>query len=382
MRLLVVTPYYPPEGGGLERYAEAMSGRMAAHGHDVRVLACTRGDTGEEGREGVLVKRHHARWSIGNAPIDPTLAGRIRDEIRTLGADAVWAHAPVPFPAEMAARAAGQEEVPFVLTYHSGRLRGSTVIRDALATLARVTTERHMIDRADRVIAVSPFVRDNALARHPRPVPVIPPGVDLDRLGPGPVVDPAEILFVAPLDTSYRWKGIDVLWDAYLRVRETLPTARLRLVGTGDRVEEFQERADACDGHVELAGRLGEEELVMAYQRAGVVVLPSTTDAEAFGMVLAEANACGRPVIGSRVGGIPDFVRDGHNGLLAEPGDADDLAKAILRIIQDPALGDDLGRRGRLLVEEHHDWDRLALRTEEVLESAVVESRSRVRPHV
>ena len=373
MRVLAVTPYFPPEGGGLERYAQAMLERMAAHGHEVHVVTCTREGDHVDAENGVPVERHHARWSIGNAPVDPSFTAHVRAAIQARRPDVVWGHAPVPFPAEMAARAAEQEDVPFVLTYHSGRLRGSTVLRDMIASVARLTTERRMMARARQAIAVSPFVQDNAL-RHHHHVSVVMPGVDPSRLFPAGEVDHEEVLFVAPLDTSYKWKGVDVLWDAYHEALDAVPTAKLRLVGAGDRLEEFRRKAEASPGHIDVAGRLDDDELVGAYRRAAVLVLPSTTNAEAFGMVLAEANACGRPVIGSRIGGIPDFIEHGVNGILTKPNDAGALARAMLRVLEDPKDGDRLGARGRERVLRRHDWDRLARRTEAVLERAAAEA--------
>jgi len=178
-------------------------------------------------------------------------------------------------------------------------------------------------------------------------------------------------LFVGPLSEPYRWKGIDVLWEAFALVRQRIPEARLRIVGHGDRFAEFQAKANALgNGAVELLGRLPDDALARQYQEATVTVLPSTTDAESFGMVLAEANACGRPVIGSRIGGIPDFVRDGDNGLLCHAADPYDLAERILMLFENPDMSHAMGARGRERVLREHAWDDLATRTEAILQDA------------
>lgn len=120
-----------------------------------------------------------------------------------------------------------------------------------------------------------------------------------------------------------------------------------------------------------FAGRLSHGALVRAYQAATVTTLPSTRPAEAFGLVLAEANACGRPVVGTRMGGIPDFVRHGENGLLVEPGDAAGLAEALLTVLRDPALAARLGAEGRRRVLAEHGWEGLVDRTEDALREAL-----------
>jgi glycosyltransferase involved in cell wall biosynthesis len=362
MRILAVTPYYPPDGGGLERYAHEMLARLARR-HEVTVLASGRApSTTVHG--GVRVHRHPPDLRLGNTPVDLGLRRRVARHVERERPDVVWAHSPVPFPAEMA-YLASRRRAPFALTYHAGRLRGSGALLNLAAALDRATLERRMVAGSAGLAAVSPYVRDNALASQRGRVHVIPPGVDGARFTPAPPPPGKDVLFVGPLDRSYRWKGLDVLLRAFPAVRGRHPEARLVLVGAGDRVPELRARA-ARDGLV-LLGRLPDADLPEAYRSCAVACLPSTTDAESFGMVLAEANACGRPVVASRVGGIPSFVRHGENGLLAPPGDAGALAQAINALLDDPGAARAMGARGRERVLRDHDWDRLALATERVL---------------
>ena len=287
----------------------------------------------------------------------------------------------MPFPAEMAYRAAHREGIPFVVTYHAGRLRGSSPVLGALAALDRSTFERTMLRGADGLIAVTPYVRDNALSRHRDRVAIVPPGVDHAAYTPlrgraAAGKSAAGILFVGPLDRSYRWKGLDVLWRAFQAVRRARPDATLTLVGRGDRAEEFR-RIAARDPAVIVKARLPDGGLVDEYRKAAVLALPSTTDAESFGMVLAEANACGTPVVASRVGGIPSFVRDGDNGWLVRPGDPQDLAARLLHVIEHPEEARILAEQGRRRVVAEHDWDDLARRTASVLEDAMARRAAR-----
>ncbi len=374
MRILAVTPYYHPEGGGLERYAHEILSRLAAQGHDVHAVSFTTHQAGRQTRAGVTVQRVDPLLCLGNTPIHPTFLGTVTDAIDRVQPDVVVAHTPVPFPAEMAYLAASKAQVPIVVTYHAGRLQGSTPWLDTLASLDRVTLEGRMLTGADQLIAVGPYVRDNALAGHREKVTVIPPGVDTDRFTPGGASDGpsggSNILFVGPLDTAYRWKGVDVLWEAFERVHRQIPEATLTLIGKGDRFDAFAKRAEPLGDAVRLLGRVPDDQLIAEYRDAAIAVLPSTTDAEAFGMVLAEANACGTPVVASDIGGIPDLVRDGDNGLLARPGDPDDLAGRLLQLLEDPAAADRMGQRGRARMVCDHDWDDLATATERVLAEA------------
>jgi glycosyltransferase involved in cell wall biosynthesis len=362
VRILAVTPYYAPEGGGLERYAHELLRRLARR-HEVAVLAAGSAP-GAAVHDGVLVERYAPLLRLGNTPLEPRLRRRVRRHLAREEPDVVWAHSPVPFPAEMA-YLASRGRAPFALTYHAGRLSGSSPLLGLAAALDRATLERRMVAGSAALMAVGPYVRDHALGRHRDRVRLVPPGVDAERFHPTQRRPSQDILFVGPLDRSYRWKGLDVLLRALPLVRAQVPDARLVLVGQGDRVPELRRRAG-----VVVRGRLGDGALAATYQACGVTCLPSTTDAESFGMVLAEANACGRPVVASSVGGIPDFVRDGDNGLLAAPGDARELARRLVEVLDDPAAAHAMGMRGRERVLREHDWDRLAQAAQDVLASA------------
>lgn len=373
MRILAIAPYYDPEGGGLERYAHCVLRRLARLGHEVTALTfSTQGEHRGE-LEGVHVQRVAPMLRVGNAPIHPRFRRRVQAAIRAAQPDVIVAHTPVPFPAEMAYQAARDAGIPFVVTYHAGRLRGSSPALNAMAALDRATFERQMLKGAARLVAVTPYVRDHALHGHEDRTDVVAPGVDHYRFTPygkeGERRRPHDVLFVGPLDRRYRWKGVDVLLKAMRLVREQVPDATLTLVGDGDRREAFERIARREGPTLRVLGRLSDDDLIDEYRRAAVTVLPSTSDAESFGMVLAEANACACPVIGSAIGGIPNFVRDGDNGLLAKPGDAEDLARAILQVLGDPQAAAAMGWRGRARVEREHDWDEQARATERVLRS-------------
>ncbi|MHB1261992.1 MAG: glycosyltransferase family 4 protein [Thermoplasmatota archaeon] len=371
MRILAITPYYAPEGGGLERYVRAILSALALRGHEIEAMAFTRTGLADAHADGVHVQRTPASLCLGNTPLHAGFHSRVARRIRESKPDLVVAHTPVPFPAEMAYLAARRAGVPFVATYHAGKLRGSSPGLGALAALDRATFERSMIAGSTGLIAVGPYVRDHALARAKGRVELVPPGVDTAWFNSPEPAQGNGILLAAPLSRSYRWKGADVLLRAFRRVRKRLPDATLSLVGGGDRLEEFRRLATPSSG-IRVLGRVDEPALRDEYRRAAVVALPSTTDAESFGMALAEANACGRPVVGSAIGGIPDFVRPGDNGLLARPGDEHDLAAKLVEVLSDRGAAGEMGARGLARVTREHAWDALALRTERIFERAVV----------
>jgi len=141
-------------------------------------------------------------------------------------------------------------------------------------------------------------------------------------------------------------------------VAMSVPDARIVLVGDGDALPDHRATAEALGvtNRVVFAGRKSGENLVNAYRQASVVAVPSTAEAEASPMVLIEAMACGRPVVASRIGGIPLLVNDGYDGLLVESGNVGELAAACIRLLADPDLAAEFGRRGRQKVEADFSW--------------------------
>jgi phosphatidylinositol alpha-1,6-mannosyltransferase len=110
------------------------------------------------------------------------------------------------------------------------------------------------------------------------------------------------------------------------------------------------------------------------YALSDVVVMPSreqvaACDVEGFGMVFLEANACGKPVVGGRSGGIPEAIVDGITGVLVNPREPEDIANALTRLLVDGDLAIRLGRQGRLRVVSDFNWAQVGLRVQEILES-------------
>jgi glycosyltransferase-like protein len=166
------------------------------------------------------------------------------------------------------------------------------------------------------------------------------------------------VLFVGGLEPR---KGLEYLLHAMEYVLDEVPNAKLIAVAkTGFR------GTDEWSWFSTLGSRLGIAEsmdfresvsqrtLLGLYSNSDVVVLPSKT--EGWGLSLMEAMACGKPVVASKAGGIPELVRDGSEGFLVRPGDVRGLADAITRLLEDPTLRMTMGRAGRRRVQQF-SWD-------------------------
>jgi glycosyltransferase involved in cell wall biosynthesis len=150
------------------------------------------------------------------------------------------------------------------------------------------------------------------------------------------------ILFVG---LDWQRKGGPDLVEAFKLVLEKYPTAQLTIVGASPSLQ-----IPNC----EVVGKVPAEELERYYQQASIFCLP--TYLEPFGIVFIEAMTARLPIVATRVGAIPDFVEQGKNGWLVEPGDIPGIADALLNLLDDPERCHAFGEYGFQLTEEHYSW--------------------------
>ncbi len=155
-------------------------------------------------------------------------------------------------------------------------------------------------------------------------------------------------------------KGMDVVVESCARLSRPLIVA-----GSGPELPRLTRQGAALGADVTFTGFLDRGELDKLYRQASVVVLASET--EGMPNVVLEAMAHARPVVATPVGSIPDLITDGANGLLVPPGDADALASALQRLVDDPEWARNLGLAARATVERYA-WDIVVPKLEEALE--------------
>ena len=248
---------------------------------------------------------------------------------------------------------------PVILHLHGG---GFARFYERECGLLRRRIARFFLERAACVIAVSERWRAwLAQVGAVRQVVCIPNPV---RIGPVPPPGGRRnaVLFLGRLT---REKGVDELLQAFAGLRAQLPEVELVCAGAGE-LEAAQQLAArlGVEESVRFPGWIGPEERQAWLRRAAVLALPS--HAEGSPMCLLEAMAAGVPVVATAVGGIPDVVRHGVNGLLVAPGDAAELERALRRLLRDPRLAAALGAAGREVVREHHAPERVLAQLEGV----------------
>jgi phosphatidylinositol alpha-1,6-mannosyltransferase len=207
---------------------------------------------------------------------------------------------------------------------------------------------------------------------HPERVCVLHPGVDTRYFVPAET-DPAVrarlgwgrrpvVLTVGRLQKR---KGHDHMILALRSVRRTIPDVLYAVVGKGEEGPELRAlvQSQGLDGHVQFLGEVGDSDLRHCYQQCDLFALPNRQvdrDIEGFGMVLLEAQACGKPVLAGDSGGTAETMRIPETGRVVCCDGPDDLAAQVTELLADQELRGRMGAAGRNWVVEQFDWEALA----------------------
>lgn len=246
-------------------------------------------------------------------------------------------------------------------------------------------------DRCSAVVTNSRSVADDARQICGETVMIHPVwnAIDLERFSPrGPRLDLDALSGLSPSDdllrvglvaTFARWKG----HETFLRALATLPPSlRVRgyvvggpvyeTSGSQTSIAELRElvRSLGLDGRIGFTGFVEDSSMAM---RALDVVVHASTDPEPFGLVIAEALACAKPVVVSRAGGASELIEPGRNALAFDPGDAPALARCIKELASDATLRQRLGSAGRSTAEQHFDRCRMTRQLTPIYESLTVQ---------
>lgn len=243
----------------------------------------------------------------------------------------------------------------------------------------RTTLVTESLLRADGVWPISAFTQIEVLRVAPgaRVSPPLGAGIEERFFQERIEARPIRVLFVATLDNLTR-KGVDTLIEAVERIADDR-AIELRILGSGSATPELETYVATHDRHgvVRCVGRIGDDALLDEYRQAGVLVLlsrlrrGSQPQGEGLGLVLLEAAAAGVPVIGSDQGGSADALVPDVTGYLLPPGDVDLLTKRLRALVDDPALRERMGSRGRAFVKEFHSTEAFAARISAAVQEAI-----------
>lgn len=176
------------------------------------------------------------------------------------------------------------------------------------------------------------------------------------------------LLYVGRLDKQ---KGIDFLLRAMPLIIRESPMVHLNIIGDGPEKEKLKKVAKelGIESNVFFVGWISNNGLEKYYKESTIVAVPSTLD-EAFGLVGIEAMSVGRPVIASRVGGIPEWLEDGKTGFLVDPGKPEQIAEKVIQLLLDRKLLEQMGKNARKKAEQF-SIERHVEKIEEVYEELI-----------
>jgi glycosyltransferase involved in cell wall biosynthesis len=353
-------------GGGAEVHLHEILRRLVQWGHEVTWLACHYpGAAYDEVSEDGIHYLRRGRWELANLHL-PRL---LREELGRNDYDVVLEDInKIPFYSPLHTKLPVLAVVP--------HLFGGTVFRETNPIFATYVWASELpirwIYRGCRFMAISQSTK-----------------VDLERRGiRGELIDVAECgmdhsLYqletppprsphpqIVHLGRLRRYKSVDVVVRALVRIREVFPEAELQIVGDGPDRVRLQTLAFqlGLSNAVHFRGFLPRKEVVELLHRTQLFLNPSPK--EGWGLTVIEANECGVPVVASRRPGLTDSVRDGETGLLAEYGDVDDFAAKALSLLTDPpqwrAMSENAVRWA-----QSFDWDETARGAEESLKKCL-----------
>jgi rhamnosyl/mannosyltransferase len=366
MKVLQIGKFYPPHRGGMESVlydlCEELKGKV-----DLRVLVANGGcATKIEAKDGLKVIRVGSFGKIFSTSVCPTMAYWIRG----FQADIVQIHHPNPMA-----------NISYILSNQRGKLivlYQSDIVRQRTTYKLYNPFLMRMLKKAQRIIVTSPhYLASSALLKKfQEKCVVIPLGIDLrkfDKKGCEKEVAAIRsqygeriVLFVGRL-THY--KGVPHLLEAMKRI-----SGRLLIIGTGELERQLKNQAvrNNLSTQVHFLGELEEEEVVPFFHACDLLVLPSITRNEAFGLVQLEAMACGKPVISTQLEtGVQYVNQNGVTGFIVPPGDSEALAGVINQLLEDEKLRTRMGIEGRRKVEREFTKERMAWGTLKLYEEVL-----------
>lgn len=360
MKIGIVTPYAYPMPGGVNDHVGSLYRVLRARGHDVRIITSSHGL--QKASEGDIIRVGKGfsvpfNGSMGTITLSPTYLAQMRAILERERFDVLHYHEPfVPFLSLVTLTLSTSVNVG---TFHAfGGLSISYEFGKRMLG--------HYAGKLHGRIAVSPAARHFISRYFPGEYKIVPNGVEPGRYQRAvPIARYRDgvpnILFVGRMEPR---KGLIHLLRAFRRLQLDGVRARLLIVGTGPGEREARRYVLTRQlEDVEFLGRVPEAQKAQLFKTADIYVSPAT-GRESFGIVLLEAMSAGAPIICSDIHGYRGVVRRERDGILVEPGNADALAAAIRRLIDDPVLREQLSRAGEERAQLF-TWERVGQAVEE-----------------
>ena len=366
MRIMIVTDHYPPTIGGVPTVTHGLAHDFADRGHQVWVVAPSQGSRDERRLEHkVRVYRFSSfEWPAYKAlriPFLPFVS--IRNLLKRSDPHIIHIHSPVVL-GNIAQILAGGLRKPVIVTNHylpvniSPALSSDPVFSKPFSSIS-YSYLVNFCNRCEYVTAPTNTAL-NLLYDHGlrAPARVISNGIDLKKFTPGERSEQVLQRLNLPLDRQivlhvnrlYNEKRIDVLLDAAAKMKSN---AHIALAGAGPLEADLREQAERLNlgDRVSFLGFVRDADLLALRRSSEVFVIPS--EAELQSLSTMEAVACGLPVVAANSYALPELVHHGENGYLFQPGNSDEMASYVDKLLADPALRTKMGQKSLEVIAKH-----------------------------
>ncbi len=371
MKILQVTNLFSPVHGGAAEVPYQLSKELAKRGHDVAVYT----SDAKMGQErftpvtGVKISPFKTLFGLATFYVTPAIIGQAKVEIKQT--NVIHLHNYRTFQNVVVHHYARKYGIPYVLQAHGSlpRIMGKKILKQ----LYDNAWGYRLLHDAARVFAVTDFeaAQYKSMGVSADRVEIVPHGVDLAEFNSLPKKgdfkrkyglkeDQRIILYLGRI---HQIKGLDLLVEAFADIARVQDNVNLVITGPDDGYLSTLKRLVSnlnIGERVLFTGLLDRQEKLKAYIDADVYVLPSSY--EIFGITILEACACGTPVVITDRCGIADVI-NGQAGI-AVPYDKEQLASAITHLLNDDKARLEFGKRGKLLVRDRFNWERIAKQVE------------------
>jgi len=362
MKIALVSPYDFAFPGGVATHISGLEHNLTRMGHEVKVIAPASKAVPIFDNRFIPIGKPRpipANGSICRVTISPWLSSRIKPVLDAEKFDIIHLHEPLmPMLCTTVLRLSQTVNMG---TFHAhGGRPGYNFGKPVITVLLR-----RWFSRLNGRIAVSKPAMEFANKHFPADYTIIPNGVDLehfsadvapiDRFCDGKV----NIVFVSRLEKR---KGLIYLLKAYQKVKREFPNCRLIVVGPGTRLRNKYEKwvAETGTRDVVFIGYISYDELPRYYRMADIFCAPAISG-ESFGIILLEAMAMGKPIVASNIDGYASVVTDGVEGLLVPPKDEKALSQALISLMNDESLRQQMGAKGKVKALDY-SWQQVAQR--------------------
>jgi len=358
LRIVQTPARFFPSIGGVDKYVLNLSQELVNKGHSVKVVCANEPKSNLTEIDGINVQRLNYIGKIRNTNITLGLFFALLKE----NFDIIHTHFPTPWSADISMIISFLKRKPLILTYHNDAVTAGKL--KVLVEIYNRVFLKLLLKGSTKILITQPeyINRSKYLYKYKNKIEIIPNGIDTKIYFQKNINKiPNQIFFLSILDRHHTYKGLDCLIKAIKIVRTKIPDIKLIVGGSGELVEEYKTltKGLGLEKNVEFRGFIESNKLVDLYNQSELFVLPSTGIQEGFGIVLLEALACGTPVIATNIVGIAKEIKDNKCGIIIPCNDAKKLAQAIIRIIKNINLQKKMIIKGKLLIQDKYDWNKI-----------------------